>query len=122
MPGAERPGAVRDGLGGESGAGQDGLAAVAGIEVDTRHWIGGQRVASAGSFTDISPIDEAPIAHVARGGADEAAAAVSAAAGAFPAWSSAAPADRAALLHAIADRWRPGLRTWRRSRRPITGR
>ncbi|MYW01450.1 hypothetical protein, partial [Streptomyces sp. SID3343] len=30
---------------------------VAGVAVDTRHWIGGERVASAAGFTDVSPID-----------------------------------------------------------------
>ena len=33
-------------------------ATVEGVEVDTRHWIGGERVASESTFTDISPIDE----------------------------------------------------------------
>jgi aminomuconate-semialdehyde/2-hydroxymuconate-6-semialdehyde dehydrogenase len=33
-------------------------ATVEGVQVDTRHWIGGRRVASGESFTDISPIDE----------------------------------------------------------------
>src|SRR5581483_1557571 len=54
-------------------------ANVAGVAVDTRHWIGGRRVASAGTFTDLSPIDEKPLAEVARGGAAEAGAAVRAA-------------------------------------------
>ena len=31
---------------------------VEGVEVDTRHWINGERVASATTFTDVSPIDE----------------------------------------------------------------
>jgi 5-carboxymethyl-2-hydroxymuconic-semialdehyde dehydrogenase len=74
-------------------------AHVAGVPVDTRHWIGGRRVGSAGTFTDVSPIDEAPIAEVARGGAAEAATAVSAARAAFGGW---APAGRAAVLRAIA--------------------
>src|SRR5581483_6479603 len=52
------------------------IANVAGVEVDTRHWIGGRRVPSAGTFTDLSPIDEKPLAEVARGGAAEAGAAV----------------------------------------------
>ena len=37
-------------------------AVVEGVTVDTRHWIGGQRVASARTFSDISPIDEQPLA------------------------------------------------------------
>jgi 5-carboxymethyl-2-hydroxymuconic-semialdehyde dehydrogenase len=46
----------------------ESTALVAGVAVDTRHWIGGCRVASAATFTDVSPIDEEPIAEVARGG------------------------------------------------------
>ena len=48
-----------------------GTANVGGVSVDTRHWIGGQRVASAAAFADVSPIDERPLAEVARGGAAE---------------------------------------------------
>jgi aminomuconate-semialdehyde/2-hydroxymuconate-6-semialdehyde dehydrogenase len=77
-------------------------AHVAGVEVDTRHWIGGRRVASAATFTDVSPIDEAPIAEVARGGTAEVADAVSAAKAAFPGWAATPPGERAAVLRAIA--------------------
>ena len=58
-------------------------AHVAGVTVDTRHWIGGRRVASAATFTDVSPIDEEPIAEMARGGTAEVNAAVAAAREAF---------------------------------------
>src|SRR5262247_1181599 len=78
-------------------------ASVAGVAVDTRHWIGGRRVASPGTFTDFSPIDEQPLAEVARGGEAEVAAAVSAADQAFGGWAQTPPPDRAAVLHAIAD-------------------
>ena len=78
-------------------------ARAAGVAVDTRHWIGGRRVASPQTFTDISPIDEQPNAEVARGGADEVAQAVAAARQAFPGWAATPPADRAKALHAIAD-------------------
>jgi 5-carboxymethyl-2-hydroxymuconic-semialdehyde dehydrogenase len=78
-------------------------ANVAGTEVDTRHWIGGRRVASAATFTDLSPIDERPLAEVARGGAAEVHAAVRAATEAFPGWAATPPKERAAVLHAIAD-------------------
>ena len=44
-------------------------ATVEGVEVDTRHWIGGERVASESTLTDISPIDERPLAEVAAGSA-----------------------------------------------------
>ena len=77
-------------------------AQVAGVDVDTRHWIGGQRVASAGTFTDVSPIDEQPIAEVARGGRAEVAAAVAAARAAFPGWAATPPGRRAAVLRAVA--------------------
>ena len=78
-------------------------ARVAGVAVDTRHWIGGRRVTSPATFTDISPVDEQPIAEVARGGEAEAASAVRAARDAFPGWAATPPADRAKALHAIAD-------------------
>ncbi|WP_188189678.1 aldehyde dehydrogenase [Nonomuraea sp. SYSU D8015] len=78
-------------------------ATVAGIAVDTRHWIGGARVASATTFTDESPIDGRVLAEIARGGRAEAEAAVAAAQEAFPAWAATPPAERARLLRAIAD-------------------
>jgi len=84
-------------------AAEQGTAVVEGIQVDTRHWIGGRRVDSAGTFTDVSPIDGAELARVARGTAADASAAVSAAQAAFPAWSRTPAAERAAVLHAIAD-------------------
>ena len=76
---------------------------VAGVPVSTDHWIGGERVASARRFADVSPIDESVLAEVARGGADEAAAAVRAAQEAFPKWAATSREERARLLHAIAD-------------------
>jgi aminomuconate-semialdehyde/2-hydroxymuconate-6-semialdehyde dehydrogenase len=78
-------------------------AVVEGVAVDTRHWIGGERVASTRTFDDVSPVDESVVAQVARGGAAEAHAAVAAATDAFPAWAATAPKERAAILHAIAD-------------------
>jgi 5-carboxymethyl-2-hydroxymuconic-semialdehyde dehydrogenase len=79
------------------------MAVVAGVAVDTGHWIGGERVGSAAAFTDVSPIDEQPLAEVARGGAAEADAAVTAASRAFPGWARTSREDRARILHAIAD-------------------
>jgi 5-carboxymethyl-2-hydroxymuconic-semialdehyde dehydrogenase len=96
-------------------------ANVAGVDVDTRHWIGGRRVASvstgarasaspprgrsasAATFTDVSPIDERPVAEIARGGPPEVAAAVEAAAEAFQGWAGTPPEQRARILNAIAD-------------------
>jgi 5-carboxymethyl-2-hydroxymuconic-semialdehyde dehydrogenase len=78
-------------------------AEVAGVAVDTRHWIGGRRVASATTFEDVSPLDGAVIAHVSRGGKAEADAAVAAARDAFVGWSQTPPVERAAILHRVAD-------------------
>ena len=80
-----------------------GTAIVAGVEVDTRHWIDGVRVESATTFTDVSPIDEGPLAEVARGSAAEVEAAVAAARRAFPGWAATPRAERAGILHAVAD-------------------
>ena len=76
---------------------------VEGIEVSTDHWIGGERVSSTATFADVSPIDEEPIAEVARGGADEVDQAVVAASAATETWSSMPPKERAETLHRIAD-------------------
>jgi len=79
-------------------------ANVAGVDVDTRHWIGGERVGSAGTVTDLSPIDEQPLAELARGGQAEVDAAVQAAGSAFGGWSATPPPDRAAVLRSIAGK------------------
>jgi aminomuconate-semialdehyde/2-hydroxymuconate-6-semialdehyde dehydrogenase len=79
------------------------MVAVAGVAIEPGHWIGGERVSSSDSFDDVSPIDEHVIALIARGGAKESAAAVRAAANAFPAWARTSREERARLLHAIAD-------------------
>ncbi|MET9968745.1 aldehyde dehydrogenase [Streptomyces sp. NPDC006356] len=76
---------------------------VAGVRVDTRHWIGGERVASAETFTDASPIDGRVIGEISRGGPAEARSAVAAASEASPSWAATPRAERARILHAIAD-------------------
>ncbi|MEH0416656.1 aldehyde dehydrogenase [Streptomyces sp. B21-083] len=81
----------------------DHITTVAGVTVDTRHWIGGERVASTETFTDVSPIDGSVLGEIARGTAMEAAAAVAAAKAAFPGWAATPRAERARLLHAVAD-------------------
>jgi aminomuconate-semialdehyde/2-hydroxymuconate-6-semialdehyde dehydrogenase len=82
-------------------------ADVAGVHVDTRHWIGGVRVPcsspAGATFTDLSPLDEKPLADVARGGQAEVDAAVQAARRAFADWSATPAAARAGILRAIAD-------------------
>ena len=76
-------------------------ANVAGVDVDTRHWIGGRRVGSAATFPDISPVDERPIAEIARGAETEADAAVQAARQAFSGWAATPPEHRAKILNPL---------------------
>jgi 5-carboxymethyl-2-hydroxymuconic-semialdehyde dehydrogenase len=78
-------------------------AVVEGVTVDTRHWIGGRRTGSAATFTDVSPIDEQPLAQVAAGGALEVSQAVAAAQQAFPGWAAMPRDERADVLHRVAD-------------------
>ncbi|MCK1820096.1 aldehyde dehydrogenase [Streptomyces sp. XM83C] len=65
--------------------------------------MGGERVASTETFTDVSPIDGSTLGEISRGTAMEAAAAVAAAKAAFPAWAATPRAERARILHAVAD-------------------
>ena len=76
---------------------------VEGVEVSTEHFIGGERVGSDTTFTDLSPLDALPLAEVARGGEREAELAVAAATRAFPAWAALGAAGRAEHLHRLAD-------------------
>lgn len=76
---------------------------VAGVEIDTRHWIAGVRVASDRRFTSISPIDETPLAEISAGGASEIDRAVVAASDAFKSWRRTSRQERAGYLHRIAD-------------------
>jgi aminomuconate-semialdehyde/2-hydroxymuconate-6-semialdehyde dehydrogenase len=76
---------------------------VEGVQVDTRHWIDGRRLESVSTFTDVSPIDEQPLAEIAAGGAAEVDAAVTAAQEALPRWAGLDVAERSALLRRVAD-------------------
>ncbi len=76
---------------------------VEGVEVSTGHLIGGERVGSADTFADVSPIDETTIARVARGGAADVDAAVAAARAGSETWGAMPPGGRAEVLHAIGD-------------------
>jgi aminomuconate-semialdehyde/2-hydroxymuconate-6-semialdehyde dehydrogenase len=71
--------------------------------VSTEHWIGGERVPAADTFVDVSPIDEAVIAEVARGDASDVDTAVRAARAAAEAWGRTSAKERAEVLHRIAD-------------------
>jgi 5-carboxymethyl-2-hydroxymuconic-semialdehyde dehydrogenase len=70
-----------------------------------QHFIDGAPRASLSgeTFETRSPIDDAVLATVAAGAADDVAAAALAAERAFPAWRDFPGADRRSLLHAIAD-------------------
>lgn len=78
-------------------------AEVAGVEVSTDHFIGGERVASAERFDDLSPIDGRVLARVSAGGPAEAAAAVRAATEAFPTWAELGPQGRLPYLLRLAE-------------------
>jgi acyl-CoA reductase-like NAD-dependent aldehyde dehydrogenase len=78
-------------------------ATVAGVEVCTDHFIGGERVASERRFPDISPIDQSLLAEVAQADAGDVDRAVHAAHRAFPAWAALGAAGRAQHLHRLAD-------------------
>jgi betaine-aldehyde dehydrogenase len=55
------------------------------------------------NLTVLEPATEAVLAEIPRAGVDDADAAVARAKAAFPAWRAVAPADRARLLHRLAD-------------------
>jgi 5-carboxymethyl-2-hydroxymuconic-semialdehyde dehydrogenase len=76
---------------------------VAGAKVDTRHFIGGQRIASSQTYTNTSPIDGSFLGEISRGSAVEANEAVAAAKRAFPAWSALGPVKRGELLMRLAE-------------------
>lgn len=78
-------------------------AVVEGVSVDTRHWIGGQRVDSQATFEDVSPIDEQVIANVSAGTSVEVDQAVAAAKAAFPAWAAMPVSQRSAVLRRVAE-------------------
>ncbi|MFM6963681.1 MAG: aldehyde dehydrogenase [Micrococcales bacterium] len=75
---------------------------VAGVSIDTRHFIGGQRVASDETFTNTSPIDGRFLGEFARGGQREVDLAVAAARKAFPEWSAMGAVKRGELLENLA--------------------
>jgi acyl-CoA reductase-like NAD-dependent aldehyde dehydrogenase len=78
-------------------------ALVAGVVVSPDHYIGGRRVPGSERFQDRSPIDEQPLAEVARGGEREVGLAIEAADAAFPGWAALGVAGRAAHLRRLAD-------------------
>lgn len=71
--------------------------------VDTRHFIGGERVSSTETFANFSPIDQSPLGNIHRGAAEEVDRAVAAAREAFPAWADLGTAGRGDILRRLAD-------------------
>jgi 5-carboxymethyl-2-hydroxymuconic-semialdehyde dehydrogenase len=77
---------------------------VGGVAVSPDHFIGGRRVGSARTFEDRSPLDWTwKLGDVARGDAETADLALTAATEAFPAWAALSVAERARYLHRLAD-------------------
>jgi aminomuconate-semialdehyde/2-hydroxymuconate-6-semialdehyde dehydrogenase len=75
---------------------------IAGVTVDTRHFIDNERVSSIETFAAHSAIDESLLGHVARGGATEVNAAVAVAKAALPAWAALGPQGRLPYLERLA--------------------
>jgi aminomuconate-semialdehyde/2-hydroxymuconate-6-semialdehyde dehydrogenase len=75
---------------------------LANTEVDARHWIGGERVASADTFELMSPIDGRALGALAAGGEREVEHAVHAARAAFPAWAALGAQGRRSILERFA--------------------
>lgn len=74
------------------------------FDVSPDHWIGGERVGSAARFESRSPNDwDTVLADVARGDADTAHRAVTAALAAADRWAALSPHARAPYLHNLAD-------------------
>jgi betaine-aldehyde dehydrogenase/5-carboxymethyl-2-hydroxymuconic-semialdehyde dehydrogenase len=71
--------------------------------ISADHYINGERVASAKTFADISPIDQSLLGHISAGGAVEVEAAVAAARQAFPQWAALGPEGRGVYLRRLAD-------------------
>ena len=76
---------------------------VAGVEIDTRHYINGQRVASEKTYENTSPIDGTFLGEISRGTEKEANLAVEAAKAAFPGWAGMGPKVRGEKLLRLAE-------------------
>lgn len=71
----------------------------------TGHFIGGRFEcgAKAGVYNNLTPVDNSSLGTVAKGSAEDVAAACEAAEAAFPGWRKSSGASRRALLHRLAD-------------------
>mgnify|MGYP002631359882 CR=1 FL=1 len=84
---------------------------VYGVEIDTRHFIGGKRLASIDTYANTSPIDGSFLGDFARGGPEEVNQAVAAAQKAFPAWAALGAQKRGELLFKLADLIEENIKT-----------
>lgn len=75
------------------------------------HWIGGEFVAPASGryFENPTPVNGQPFTEIARGTAEDVERALDAAHAAAPGWARTPAAERAAVLHRIADRMEANL-------------
>lgn len=77
---------------------------VEGVSISPDHYINGIRIASKATFEDRSPLDwDRVLGRIARGDAETADAAVSAAHAAFPAWAALSCESRGDYLHRLAE-------------------
>jgi 5-carboxymethyl-2-hydroxymuconic-semialdehyde dehydrogenase len=77
---------------------------IAGVDVETRHWIGGEPAAVGSStFPVLSPIDGSLLCEVSAGEAADVDRAVGAARRAFPTWTSLGPTGRGKILERFAQ-------------------
>ena len=74
---------------------------VASVDVDTRHWIGGARIASSDRYEVFSPIDRQLLGEVSAASESDVDEAVRAAREAFPAWASLGPEGRRPVLERL---------------------
>jgi acyl-CoA reductase-like NAD-dependent aldehyde dehydrogenase len=80
------------------------MTTVAGVEVETRHWIGGEPSSSGTrTFGVFSPIDGAQLCEVAAGGPSDVDQAMRAARAAFPSWAALGAAGRGEILERFAQ-------------------
>ena len=76
---------------------------VAGVRVSPRHYINGERVASAETFELFSPIDQKVLGEVCEGGEEDVDAAIRSAQAAFPAWAALTAEARKVYLDRFAE-------------------
>jgi len=87
----------------DKGAGNVSTIEVAGAQIDTRHYINGERVESESTYENTSPIDGSFLGNISRGGKREVDLAVAAAKAAFPAWSRLGAKGRGEKLLRLAE-------------------